>query len=242
MGGIDALLLKIKRGENPFFRQLRAVGYALFQANLPVPRVLRPALAFLYNLHFLVWLGFRTLKTLVYSEPLFRARCEIAGKRLHVALLPRLVGHPRIRIGNDVKFHGRVTIIDAGGTGAELIIEDGAQIGHLVTFVIARQIIIRAGAGISSECFVTDTDSPVFDAHELAIGHLDAAPVDIGEQAWVGHGSSILKGVKIGAAAMVGVGSVVAADVPDHSVAMGNVARIVKRARPEPVSATTLRG
>ncbi|MGA8029519.1 MAG: acyltransferase [Bryobacteraceae bacterium] len=237
MGGIDALLLKIKRGENPFFRWLRTLGYALFQANLPVPRALRPALGFLYNLHFLIWLAFRTFKTFVYCEPLFRARCASAGKRLHVALLPRLVGRPSIRIGNDVKLHGRVTIIDAGGAGAELIIGDGAQIGHLVTFVIARQVVIGAGAGIASECFITDTDSPVFDA---APAQLDAAPVQIGEQAWIGHGSSILKGVNIGAAAMVGVGSVVAGDVADHSVAMGNPARIVKRARPEPVSTTAV--
>lgn len=240
MARTAAFLLKIKRGETPFYRRLRTLGYALFQANIPVPKALRPALASLYDLHFVVRLAFRTFVNFIYCEPLFRARCEHAGKRLHLALLPRIVGNPRIWIGNDVKLHGRVTVIDAGSGGAELIIEDGAQIGHRVTFLIARQVVIGAGAGISSECFISDVDPPAFDTHEgSAIGR-EAAPVRIAAQAWIGRGSSVLKGVTIGEASMVGVASVVTMDVPPRSVVMGNPARIIMRGHSEPAAADSV--
>lgn len=233
MAKTDAFLLRIKRGETPLYRRLRALGYAIFQANIPVPKALRPALASLYDLHFLIRLAFRTFFNFVYCEPLFRARCEHVGKRLHLALLPRIVGHPRIHIGDDVQLHGRITVVDAGSGGGELIIEDGAQIGHCVTFLISRQIRIGAGAGVSSECFVSDVDSLAFDTHEgSAIGR-EAAPVRIAARAWIGRGSSVLKGVTIGEASMVGVASVVTTDVPPRSVAMGNPARIIVRARSE---------
>lgn len=236
MAKTDAFLLKIKRGETPFYRRLRTLGYALFQANIPVPKALRPALASLYDLHFLIWLAFRTFFNFVYCEPLFRARCEHVGKRLHLALLPRIIGNPRIRIGDDVQLHGRMTVIDAGSGGAELIIEDGAQIGHCVTFLISRQVLIGAGAGVSSECFVSDVDSPVLDTYAGSAIGLEAAPVHIAAQAWIGRGSSVLKGVTVGEGSMVGVASVVTMDVPPRSVAMGNPARIIVRARPEPDS------
>jgi acetyltransferase-like isoleucine patch superfamily enzyme len=235
-----AFLLKIKRGETPLYRRLRSFGYALFHANLPVPRPLRPALASLYDLHFLIRLAFRTFFNFVYCEPLFRARCEQVGKRLHLALLPRIMGHPRIRVGNDVQIHGRMTVIDAGSGVAELIIEDGAQIGHCVTFLISRQVVVGRGAGISSECFISDVDSSALDTHPGSAIGLDAAPVRIAAQAWIGRGSCILKGVNIGEASMVGVASVVAIDVPPRSVAMGNPARIIKRARSEPDPASTV--
>ena len=54
------------------------------------------------------------------------------------------------------------------------------------------------------------------------------APVEIGEDVWLGGHLSINKGVKIGTGAVVGAGSVVTKDIPEYKVAVGNPAKVVK--------------
>ncbi len=54
------------------------------------------------------------------------------------------------------------------------------------------------------------------------------APVDIGDDVWVGGGAVILPGVRIGARAVIGAGSVVTRDVPEAVFAAGNPCRVVR--------------
>jgi galactoside O-acetyltransferase len=51
--------------------------------------------------------------------------------------------------------------------------------------------------------------------------------VRIGDDAWIGEGVKVLKGVSIGEAAVIGVGAVVTRDVPARAIAAGNPARII---------------
>lgn len=57
---------------------------------------------------------------------------------------------------------------------------------------------------------------------------LDERPVKIDDDAWIGAGSFILRGVSIGARAIVAAGSVVTKDVAADSVVAGNPALLVK--------------
>jgi carbonic anhydrase/acetyltransferase-like protein (isoleucine patch superfamily) len=52
--------------------------------------------------------------------------------------------------------------------------------------------------------------------------------------AWLGHGVTVLSGVRIGRGAVIGAGSTVASDVPDEAVASGVPARVFMK-RPSPV-------
>ena len=54
------------------------------------------------------------------------------------------------------------------------------------------------------------------------------APVDIGENVFVGMSVKILKGVTIGADSVIGAGAVVSASIPAGVIAAGNPARIVR--------------
>lgn len=55
------------------------------------------------------------------------------------------------------------------------------------------------------------------------------APVCIGDNAWLGFGSSILKGVNIGAGSIIGAGSVVRNNIQSGVIALGNPCIEVKK-------------
>ncbi len=54
------------------------------------------------------------------------------------------------------------------------------------------------------------------------------APVEIGDNVFVGMGARILKGARIGDDAVIGAGSVVTGEIPAGVVAAGNPARVVR--------------
>lgn len=55
-----------------------------------------------------------------------------------------------------------------------------------------------------------------------------SAPINIGNDVWIGHNASILKGVNIGHGAVIGAGSVVTHDVEPYSVVGGVPARHIR--------------
>jgi len=232
MDFLDRFALKVKRAETPFYRFLSRFARRMLGANLPVPSFLKPVLRALYELHWAVWQGGRVLLSWLIWSPVFRARCASAGTRMQLVLPPKLRGRPVIRAGDNVAIHGKIEVIALGDPDqCELILGNGVQIGHRVTFVIARQIVLGDHAGVASDCYVSDTSAI---AEEILNGSGTIAadepqPVHIGANAWVARGSSVLKGVQIGEGAIVGAGSVVSKDVPPFSVAMGNPARVVAR-------------
>jgi acetyltransferase-like isoleucine patch superfamily enzyme len=58
---------------------------------------------------------------------------------------------------------------------------------------------------------------------------LTGAPIDVGENVWIGAGATILPGVTIGRDAVVGAGAVVADDVPAASLVTGPKAAVRRR-------------
>jgi acetyltransferase-like isoleucine patch superfamily enzyme len=88
---------------------------------------------------------------------------------------------------------------------------------------------------------VADTDFHPLDAAErladmIAISpasrgaarpHIETAPVEIGDDVWIGPNVTILKGVHVGAGAFIEPGSVVTRDVPARARVLGNPAQII---------------
>ena len=229
---MTGLLLKIRRGETPFYRRLRSIGAAAQSSALPVPGFLRPVLRLVYHaLH-----GFaavlRWASAFFFCTPLFTARCECVGKRLRVARLPFVVGHARIRIGSNVFFCGK-TSIHSGRIFDDptLMIGDRVVIGHGVVFMVNKEIVLEDDVMIAGGCALADSDAHPRDP-ELRAQHLpptreDVKPIRIRRGAWISGGAQIRKGVTVGEGAIVGVNSVVLADVPAHCIVMGNPARVI---------------
>ena len=62
---------------------------------------------------------------------------------------------------------------------------------------------------------------------------LSEAPVVIEDDAWIGAGAFVLRGVRVGARSIVGAGSVVTRDIPPDTIVAGNPAVAVRCLTPE---------
>jgi phosphonate metabolism protein (transferase hexapeptide repeat family) len=65
--------------------------------------------------------------------------------------------------------------------------------------------------------------------------------VVLGNDVWIGHGATVLPGVKIGTGAAIGAGAVVSRDIPDFAVAAGVPARVMRFRFPEDLRERLLR-
>ena len=225
-------LLKLKRGETPVFRALRRVAVSALTCNLPIPRFLSPLFRFLFQCHSLIGVIARRMISLFYWEPLFLARCSTTGKNIRLYGMPFLEGHTHIHIGNNVNFFGVVDIFSGSIFDKPVLqIGNNVDIGHRVSFLVNKEIVIEDDVNIASGAKFMDSDAHPRDAGARAADLPpvpdEIKPVRICQRAWIGQNAFILKGVTVGEGAIVGVNSVVVTDVPPYSIVMGNPARVV---------------
>jgi acetyltransferase-like isoleucine patch superfamily enzyme len=82
---------------------------------------------------------------------------------------------------------------------------------------------------IGADVVIVDTDFHALDAARRDAGWtaIGCAPVEIGDDVFIGTRAIVLKGVCIGRGAVVGAGSVVTRSVPEFAVVAGNPAVMV---------------
>lgn len=124
-------------------------------------------------------------------------------------------------------------------TGCVEVGDDSVLVGPV--FMCAEHITVGARVVLSYQVVVADSDfhprSPELRRQDAAANApggdrsqrpaVETRPVVIEDDAWVGVGAMILKGVRIGAGARVGAGAVVARDVPAGATVAGNPAQPV---------------
>ncbi|MEA2219926.1 MAG: hypothetical protein QOJ35_2552 [Solirubrobacteraceae bacterium] len=108
------------------------------------------------------------------------------------------------------------------GAGTRIVVQAGcvalgagAVVGERCTIVAHSGVTIGARAQLGHGAVIVDFDH-VFDDVERPIREqpLEATPVAIGDDARIGLGASVLRGVRIGAGARVDPRAVVTRDVP----------------------------
>lgn len=106
-----------------------------------------------------------------------------------------------------------------------IIIRRGAYINRFVTLDASDRVEIGEYAMIGPYCFITDHDHGTSRDRPIFQQPMDARPVIVGRDAWLGAGVIVLKGVTIGEGAVIGAGSVVTHDVPAFAKMVGVPAR-----------------
>jgi acetyltransferase-like isoleucine patch superfamily enzyme len=232
---LNTVVLKIKRGETPFYRFLGAVLRGVLRPRAPrIPAFLKPPLRLFYELHFLVIGTFRSAITTLYRHPLFQARCASIGRNVRIDGLPYVYGHVDIHIGNDVYLGGKLAISSGRLVDRpQFVMGDRAELGWNVSITVSREVIIEEDARVSFDCRISDSDGHPRQA-DLRAQHAppdltDIRPVRICRFAWVGNGTHVMKGVTIGEGAVIGANSVVVSDIPPYCLAMGNPAEVYFR-------------
>lgn len=134
---------------------------------------------------------------------------KIFGYRYDSGTLVNYLKSQGIKIGDNVKFFSpRTTIID-----------------------IQRPYLLEIGSGAKITGNVTILTHD-FSYSVLRIKYHDllgecSGKTIIGENVFIGMGSTIMPGVHIGNNCIIGAGSVVTKDIPNDSVAVGNPARVI---------------
>lgn len=143
-----------------------------------------------------------------------------------------IVGAEGISIGTFVKI-GSFAVLESltPERGINLVIEDGAYIGHHFRCTAVGSVVIREEAMIADRVYVSDTNHVYEDVTEpiKRQGLRDGRRVEIGRGAWIGIGAVVCGNVTVGENAVVGANAVVTADVPPRTVVAGNPARIVRQ-------------
>jgi len=102
--------------------------------------------------------------------------------------------------------------------------------GLFCIFGVNDRIDIGADVLIADSVTVRDTDHIFADVDTTIISQgIEVRPVVIEDDVWIGHGATVLKGVRIGRGAVVAAGAVVTRDVEPYSVVGGVPARVIGR-------------
>jgi len=148
-----------------------------------------------------------------------------------------------IRIGENSRLLCR---LETMGHGGDISIGSYCFVGENTHIWSSSSVTIGDRVLISHDVNIHDTDSHALSAklrHKhftdmFATGHprilegVASRPIIIGDDAWIGFGATVLKGVTIGQGAVIGARSVVTKDVPAFTIVVGNPAREVGAALP----------
>lgn len=103
-------------------------------------------------------------------------------------------------------------------------------------FYANHNLVIQDGAGVTfgnsvfigPNCCFTTAEHAI-DPEMRKAGVEIAKPITVGNNVWIGAGSTILAGVTIGDNTVIGAGSVVTKSIPDNVVAVGVPCKVLRK-------------
>ncbi len=172
--------------------------------------------------------------------------CALVGKdtRLYkTSICKNLSGvRENIRIGDRCVMLGSLS----AGKNGMVRIGDRSYIGDHTGIGAMDKVIVGRYAIISSYVRIMDNNNhPTDPQARMQMSLSDdffgeqwnwdcaaSAPVEIGENVWIGEFARVCKGVTIGRGSIVAASAVVTKDVPPYCIVAGNPAKIVKQLKP----------
>lgn len=147
-------------------------------------------------------------------------------------------GRQSIVIGANSRVLGMLETLGHGGQidiGSDCFIGENTRIWSASSIKIGDRVLISHDVNIhdNNSHSVSATSRARHFEQIFSSGHpkvlldVPASPIIIQNDAWIGFGATVLKGVTIGEGAIVGAGSMVTKDVAPFTIVVGNPARVV---------------
>lgn len=135
------------------------------------------------------------------------------------------VGPGRLTLGHRSYLGAHAVIQGEGDVG----IGDNVYVGHHCTFGSTSKISIGNDCIIANGVRFADDDH-VFARTDISIRDqgVNASPIAIGDDVWIGSNAVILRGVHVGSHAIVAAGAVVRKDVPQYAIVGGVPAKLIR--------------
>lgn len=129
-----------------------------------------------------------------------------------------------------IKFLGRTRFADfveVGGSGI-LTIGDHFGVNSFSRVIAKNRIIIGENVIIARYVSILDHDHDIYAIMKGDFNKYTTAPIEIGNNVWIGDKVTVTKGVNIGDNVIIGANSVVSRDIPKNSIAVGSPCRVIK--------------
>lgn len=140
--------------------------------------------------------------------------------------IPDIQGTASLELAKNVVL-GWEVYFETRGNGA-ITIGENTRVGNGVLCISHAQIRIGAGVILGNNALLRDILDPGERTGKFASAVSNARPIIIGNEVWIGSGTTILPGVHLADGVVVGSNSVVTADVPAGLVVAGIPARPVQ--------------
>lgn len=154
---------------------------------------------------------------------------------------PYFINNGKFKIEENVRINSGLRYNPIGGMrycsfvvkkGAKLYIGRGSGISNS-SIVCTNRIIICDNVSIGGNVKIYDTDFHSIDYVSRVKGaqhdsEIKSRPIEIGDGAFIGASTIILKGVTIGCKSVIGAGSVVTKSIPENQIWAGNPIKFIR--------------
>ena len=156
--------------------------------------------------------------------------CDVVGQRARTVGRPLVDNAGRITIGDDLVMNCSYAPVHlATGPAGELAIGDGVFLNFGSVLAARTRVRIGHRVNVGPYCLVADSDVPPTAVGAARPAHApESAPIEVGDDVWLGGRVTLLPGCRIGARSVIGAGSIVAGEIPPDVIAGGNPARVLR--------------
>jgi acetyltransferase-like isoleucine patch superfamily enzyme len=144
----------------------------------------------------------------------------------------------KICVGPHSRILGELLTFAHGGEikiGEWCYVGEGSRIWSAASIAIGNRVLISHSANVFDNLTHPLRAAARHEQIKQIFGHghpreisLDESPVRICDDAWIGAGAMVLRGVTIGEGGVVAAGAVVTKDVPPFSIVAGNPAVLIR--------------
>lgn len=104
---------------------------------------------------------------------------------------------------------------------AQVSIGENTTFGYHTFLFASERITIGANCLIAPFVYLVDSDHSIARDQLINRQPNQTAPIEIGDDVWIGTGAKILKGVRVGTGAVIAAGALVKDDVEPYSIVGG---------------------